>query len=375
MTSPAVKPPSTPIKLDQAPSRARDQFGRFGRWLRDCFERENIIAGLTALAWLVPMTLLIWIYAEREQVLPEKDQTIPIAVRSNDGSLYVEVTSDANIVADLAGPRSRVDEVRQQIQPRDGKPSIVVTIPDGLSPGQVHEPDIAQLLNSHPAFQARGVTVSNCKPSRIQVFVDRFEEHELEVQKPDDVTNLAATPLFEPNKVRVRAQASALARAKSSGALRIIADLGKTGRLNSPGKHEAPVPVYVPNLVSDAVTYTPSTVQAKFEVRSSNVTGKLTSVPVKVSAPVELQEQHSIQIQQTPRNVIYNVTVTGPAERIAELERGDIKLWAVLEVDGNDIPTAGGTRRLKFEVPEGVRVSDADQQRTVEFKLVQRAIE
>ena len=32
------------------------------------FTRENIISNLKTLAWVVPLTLLIWIWAEREQV-------------------------------------------------------------------------------------------------------------------------------------------------------------------------------------------------------------------------------------------------------------------------------------------------------------------
>jgi hypothetical protein len=375
MTTPASKPPSHSLKLDYLPNRARDQFGQFGRWLRDCFERDNLIAGLKALAWLAPMTLLIWVYAEREQVLPLKDQTIPIAVRSNDANLYVEVRSDSNIMADLIGPRSRLDEVRQEIQPREGKPSIVLTIPDGLSPGQVHEPDVAQLLNNHPAFQSRGVTVSNCRPSRIRVFVDRFEEREMEVEKPDDVMNLAATPVFNPAKVRVRAPFSALQAAQADGRLRMIADLHRTGLVETEGRHEAPAPVYVPKLSSDAVTYNPANVEATFEVRSSNRAYEIKSMPLHASAPVELLNQYTIQVQQTPPNVIFNVQVIGPPDKIAELERGEFTPKAVLHVDGGDLPAPRGPRRLEFELPQGVRVSDADQQRTVEFKLIKKAIE
>jgi hypothetical protein len=371
-------PPPIPIRLNSLPNRARDQFGRVSRWLKDCFERDNLVAGLKTLLWLVPMTLLIWVYAEREQVLPLKDQTIPIDVRSDEG-LYVRLTlsgSEKSIIADLAGPRSRLDEVRTAIEPQDGKASVVVTIPDGLSPGRIHEPDIADLLNKLPLFERRGVTVSNCKPSNIQVFVDKFEEREFEVVKSESVANLASEPIFEPKLVRVRAPASAFKEAEASGPLRLVADLAGSGQLNIEGMHEATVRVSMPNLTSDAVTYSPASVKATFEVRSSSVRGKLASVPVFVLAPPTLWSRYEVQIQGG--DVIFNVGVVGPADKIADLERPDspIKPWAVLQVDSNDYPNPKGPRRLKFDgLPDGVRVSDEDQQRTVEFKLVPKALE
>src|SRR5688572_16294126 len=38
------------------------------RWARDTFSREQIISSLKSLAWVAPLTVLIWIYAEREQL-------------------------------------------------------------------------------------------------------------------------------------------------------------------------------------------------------------------------------------------------------------------------------------------------------------------
>src|SRR5215208_2440283 len=84
--------------------RARDQSWRAAEWLRRCLERENLIAGLKTFSWLAPLTLLIWIYAEREQVDRLENQTIPIEVRSNDPNLFVQLQmgenkDDKNVVA------------------------------------------------------------------------------------------------------------------------------------------------------------------------------------------------------------------------------------------------------------------------------------
>jgi hypothetical protein len=370
-------PPPKPIKLNYLPHKARDQFGRVGRWLADCFERDNLIAGLKTLLWLVPMTVLIWIYAEREQVRPLEDQTIPIDVRSNDPNVYVKLMLsglEKSIIADLSGPRSKLDELLTDIQPQEGKASVVVTIPDGLSPGQIHEPDIAQLLNNHPMFQRRGITVSNCKPSNIKVFVDKFEEQELEVVKSDGVTNLASEPIFEPKTVRVRAPTGAWATARQSGSPKVVADLAGSGLLNVPGPHDTTVRVEVPKLVSDRIDYDPPSVRASFEVRASSKEGILRQVPVKASMPVEMLSKYTVK--ECPV-VIFNVRIVGPADKVAELERPDspIKPVAVLDVERSDVPTPK-ERRFRFEgLPEGVRVMDEDANKAYPFKLVEKAPE
>src|SRR5262245_39721021 len=346
-----AEPPPKPIKLNYLPNKARDQFGRVGRWLAECFERDNLVAGLKTLLWLVPMTVLIWIYAEREQVRPLNDQTIPIDVRSNDPNLYVKLMlsgSEKSIMGDLSGPRSKLDELLTAIEPQEGKASVVVTIPDGLSPGQIHEPEIAQLLNNHPMFQRRGITVSNCKPSNIKVFVDKFEEHELEVTKLESISNLASEPIFEPKMVRVRAPASAWASAKQSGALRLVADLAGSGQLQNEGTHEATVRVFVPNLSSDRTDYDPPKVKATFEVRASTREGILRQVPVHSSMPIEMQNKYTVQGCPV---LIFNVRISGPADKVTELERPDspIKPIAVLPVDSTDLPNPKGPRRYRFE--------------------------
>jgi hypothetical protein len=375
MSSESPQPPKT-LKLN-LPHRARDSFGRVIRWFQECFERDNIVSGLKTLAWLVPMTLLIWVYAEREQVRPLLGQTIPIDVRSSDPNQYVKLMlsgSEKAIIADLTGPRSRLDELLVAIQPQEGKPSVMLTIPEGLSPGQIHEPDVTQLLNHHPMFQSRGITVSNCKPTNLKVFVDRLEEKELEVVKLESITNLASEPIFEPKVIRVRAPASAWIAAQQSGPLHAVADLARSGQLNVEGLHETTVSVFVPNLSADRIDYTPPTVKATFEVRAASKEGKLLQVPVYTSMPLDMQNKY--RVEQCPV-VIFNVKIVGPADKVNELESPNsaIKPWAVLQVESNDVPKPKGSRKLKFEgLPDGVHVAEQEID-PVEFKLVEKPVE
>src|SRR5205807_2622098 len=55
------------------------------------FTRENVISNLKTLAWVVPLTLLIWIYAEREQVATTKDVAVPFDMVSLDPNVAIRV--------------------------------------------------------------------------------------------------------------------------------------------------------------------------------------------------------------------------------------------------------------------------------------------
>src|SRR3954464_8093920 len=73
---------------------------------RSRLTRDNIISNLKTLAWVVPLTLLIWIWAEREQVQPAKDVTVPFELSSPDPNRVIRNKSgDSNLVLELSGPQ------------------------------------------------------------------------------------------------------------------------------------------------------------------------------------------------------------------------------------------------------------------------------
>src|SRR5689334_24678115 len=78
------------------------------RWLVSKFTRDNVISNLKTLAWVIPLTLLAWVYAEREQVAPFKDESIPFELKSVDPNRVVSLArkdQDKNLILDLLGPQ------------------------------------------------------------------------------------------------------------------------------------------------------------------------------------------------------------------------------------------------------------------------------
>src|SRR5688572_15344405 len=96
----------------------RDVNQHVRRWMRDTFTRENIISNLKTLAWVVPLTFLIWVYAEREQIATYKDEPLPFDLVSLDPNRVVTLNprQDKNLMVDLQGPQARVQDVLQRLR-------------------------------------------------------------------------------------------------------------------------------------------------------------------------------------------------------------------------------------------------------------------
>src|SRR5262249_40168890 len=68
--------------------------------------RENVGNFFKTLAWVAPLTILIWVYAEREQVTTDQPVTIPVAMKDANPNRVVRLlNADNNITAALTGPR------------------------------------------------------------------------------------------------------------------------------------------------------------------------------------------------------------------------------------------------------------------------------
>src|SRR2546429_9789375 len=108
--------PDSPHKLNSHVRRIRTwRDDVSAEWMRfiNGFTRDNVVGHMKTLAWVVPLTLLIWIWAEREQVQPAKDVTVPFELTSVDANRVVSLkpTQDTNLVIEMYGPQARLQEL------------------------------------------------------------------------------------------------------------------------------------------------------------------------------------------------------------------------------------------------------------------------
>src|SRR5262245_48478591 len=131
------QPEHAPITYERK-SPARSKVGSwFGTWARDTFSREQLVSSFKSFLWVAPLTILIWVYAEREQTHTQRQQPIPIALRAADPKMLVTLLdpADKNLLADLEGSRVQVDLVRSLLVPKDGQAPVTIEIGPEYAPG------------------------------------------------------------------------------------------------------------------------------------------------------------------------------------------------------------------------------------------------
>src|SRR4051794_11500101 len=210
----ALSHPSAPKpKMPERRALARRAAALVRRWARDTFNRESFVSSLRSLLWVAPLTLLIWIYAEREQQASGTAR-FQIVVKSADPTQIATFMSstDQNVMATLKGPKARLDEATEKLDPRSNSGAVQILVDGNRPPGQ-YEVDILAQIQRDYRLDGSGITVQDCQPRHVRVDVDALQERELEV-RADPQARFQSPPVFDPPSVKVTVPASMLRAAK-----------------------------------------------------------------------------------------------------------------------------------------------------------------
>ncbi len=344
--------------------------------LRQRFSRENIISALKTLAWVAPLTILIWIWAEREQLDNLPGQTIPIEVRVPGTDKVGTIISppERNVMVSLRGPRAQLDAIRAQLTRRPIEQRIALDLDPSLEPStKEYSLSTQSLLESSDFFRPYGVSITDVSPPRLTFTISELESIDLPVRNPPSAQfpNIAAESAYEPSVVRVTAKKQDLADRAN---LYVYPDLG--GRdLTKPGTYEIKgLPLlFSQPLQNKQADMSPATVNATLVVRETNITYTLNSMPVFLSHPADMLDKY--QVEYDP--FLERITLIGKRDTIDAIASGKLQgagPKARLEITNTDAPPAAQPRQkvVQYDLPEGVTVSPEDKSRQVRFTVKER---
>jgi hypothetical protein len=371
--------PREPIEVTYAPSRRpiRKRVGwAFRSWATDTFSRESIVSSLKSLLWVAPLTILIWIYAEREEDVPLTDVPVTLDVRSSDPNKVVRLApgTSQTIHIDLKGRQVDVEQVKDWLQSN----AVAIDVSRNLTPGE-HQIYLPSELDRQPRIQNKGITISKCIPAEVTVNVDEIHEYQIEVKaRPEDTKTLGSPAIFNPPKVRITGPRSVL---DAAGGANIVAYANFEPfkqQLTEPGKHPlSAVALSVP--INDPhVRLTPPAVSADIDV-TDKAERTITLPYLRVLAayrqdPGPRADQYKPDYEPT----LTNVTVTGPEQQIALLQDPNYTPAAapaaIFEVNYSDIEHPAPAP-LIFHLPPGVHVSEQDAQRKISYTFKPRSTE
>jgi hypothetical protein len=359
-------PPSTVVlRPAERKANGRRWASVVRRWFRDTFSREQLLSSLRSLIWVAPLTVLIWIYAEREQVEPATAQ-FPIEVRSGAPGQVAHLADSrgSTVLATIRGPKAKVSQAVEALQA--GAP-VQVFVGGGRQPG-FHDIEIPTLIEADPRLRDNGLSVIGCTPPMIRVEVDTLREEPLDVRiSPDVAPLLNGAPLFDPPRVKVAAPASALDKAR--GTAYVEADLPPDQR--SPGRHgPVSVRISVAGLSGPDVAPRQSSVMATFDVRDADERLELNRVPIRMLITQEIADAYRVI---PDRKFDLSVPVYGPPDLIRQLKNGDlpVKPETYFSVTSADVTAGKGTRKLEYVLPEGIRMLNQDK-KEITFTITPR---
>lgn len=344
------------------------------RLTRTLFTRDKLSHVFRRLAWVAPLTLLIWIYAERQQ---ERHQTVrfPVELALNTPDRVILGPSDRFITAELRGPAAQLEIVKNQLLQSADKPAVSIPLDQNITAGS-HEIRTA-LIGNDPLFRTHAVSIDTAEPQTLTVYVDEVVNRELPVRVPPNLMNvLDGNPAFDPPRVRIRGPRTDLDRGAADGMLDAFADLSGRESLKIPGVHdEKAIPIITP-LRGPNVTVSPTKVNATLKVRPADVTTTWSTMPIWINTPPGFSDKYRITLTNP---TLKDVHLTGPAETISAMQQESFRPKPKARIDVSNADLPAGETRVKVvqfdDLPKGVSVTTADAQRLAEFKIQDAAKE
>jgi hypothetical protein len=343
--------------------------GLSGRRLRRGWTRERLAEVVRTLVYVVPLTLLIWVWAQDQQIDVRDKQNVPIRIEHLDGQKVVTVLRTASgeqvtrrgdsVLATLTlrGPRIGLNAVLRALND-DQRPTMFnLRIRDRAA--EQTTISLEELLNEVDALRDAGVSVVQVTPSDLFISIEDRKQVDARIVANIDPDNLAGPVEFDPPSLMLTGPASAINElVGADGQVTLPANLPEDAL---PGDHEVNVTVRVPESLAGRVTPDTAFVTARYTLRERREETLELPFAVPVMAEVAAAWQGSIIAYEFDPVVLTALRVRGPADLIDALRRNDTRLRsqirAVVQLERDDEGRIGGeriTRQVEVQLPDGL---------------------
>jgi|GEM_PF-5265287 len=336
------------------------------RGFRRFFARENLGMNLRQLATVIPLTVLVWIYAEQQQLVSEKDIPVKISLTSTDPAkrmVSLVTPSDGTLQVTLRGSQTGIDHVKTLLEESFTKP-LEISVDSSVLPGPSQNMQILNAISAQKPFHDYGVEVIASLPESLVVRVDELEDLAAPVVAQPDVPGLVKI-VFNPPTVTMRGPLQTLHELARQDRLAAVVDITGEPTLKQPGEHKN---ISLHLLPQPNITFIPDTVTADLIVGQADESLSISLVPVKVEASKWLIDNYKFDYKEI---LAQPVTLSGPPTQMALIDPRNPKLIAVVDLENTD---AGfhGQKLVTFQnrgLPDGVRVKPDATAVTVQINV------
>lgn len=285
------------------------------------------------------ITVLVWVFAEAES-LQRRDLRFSLQFLSdapNERAVQPEESFRGTITISFSGSASTFATVEELS--RAGPLSLTIGSPGvPASPGE-HVVSLRDALRSDQTLRKLGLTIDRVEPPTVTIHVESMEVRTARVVADVGDSDLDGVPEVKPATVKVYLPtdiAGAVGSTPEVFATLRQDDIGRllAGRRETVSGVRLELPIALKNKRS--VRIEPPTASVTLTVRNRQASTELTGVPVQVRmAPGELA-LWDVSIPEQDR-FIPKVTVSGPAELVDRVKRGEIKIVASVNLSFEDL--------------------------------------
>ena len=376
-------PPPTPSASPKAPPTARAdeslarrlrRMGVSGRRLRRGWTRERLTEiGLT-LVYVVPLTLLIWVWAQDQQIETATQQNVSVSIGHIDAQKVVTFVGTEGdeplrkggrageilVNLTLQGPRVGLNQVLRFLRDEAGRGGGDSPFKLDLQGPAVERTTVAlrDRLAESQFLRDAGVGVLEVAPGDVIVRVEEKRRVEATVVAGGDLAadELAAPPLFDPPTVTIDGPASLVDRLVGpDGTARVIADLPQNAEA---GEQTRTVAIHAAGALTkpevDRLSLSRPDVQAKFSRKAKQqVELPLGPVVLLISKPTVMEKRVTAAAE---RDVLNGLVVQGPSDVINRLraDPSGVQATVTLQRDDEDADGEVIRRRVTVSLPAGV---------------------
>jgi hypothetical protein len=303
------------------------------------------------------ITLLVWVFAEAES-LQRRDVRVELLFVSDAPSeRFVEIADEGYrgvVSVSLSGSATVISESEELT--RGGALRIVVGTPAvPASPGE-NLIAVREALRTLPQFGAAGLTIDRVEPATLRVRVTPLDVRDARIKVDVGEAELDGVPEARPVNAKVylpKDQAP-------SGPIEVSAtlrpeDLNRlvSGRRETVPQVRLELPAALRRLPGARIE--PANASVTLAVRSRQATTELSGVPVQVRLAAGELSRWEISIPEQDR-FLPKVKVSGPADMIEQVRRGEIKVVAAVSLSFEELERGITQKEVGFgDLPSPLR--------------------
>lgn len=351
-------------------TQARSFFARvFPEKRRSRTNPQGPLEGLKTLAIVIPLTILIWVYAERAQTQNEPLSVLIAFTTSNANFAATVPAVNESITLTLEGPRGQIEQFKKNMQELTRDSHLELALPNGDATVGTKTIILAQAIKADPHFASLNVTVKTA-PQELRVSVDPVISKVVTVAQPANAQVSLQNVSFDPPRVTVTGPTPLLNDDFSGDNPTISIDTSNLDLSTTTAPRTATVPLIRPN--KSRIQLSASQVKMTYEVGSTIRSGEIKTVYIDVRRPISEDGRSKVIIRGSGGPVIHNVQVTGPSDVVSQLigDNPVLPVKAVLTITREDIDKGELRHPVDFDLKKGVTVTGGPYEVTFEVRSI-----